>query len=167
MCRASWSIFPAGLVFLSMCVYGQTGDACDLNQDGVVDSTDVHTAVNMSLGLAPCTASIAGADVCNVVVVQRVINAVSGGTCLTSTGLHIVKLSWTGSSSSGVNKYNVYRGTASGGPYTLLSSLGNVTCYSDTTALPGQTYYYAVTAVDSGGNESGYSAQSTAVIPIP
>lgn len=59
-------------------------NACDLNQDGVVNSSDYILAINMSLGTSPCTANIMGADVCNVVVVQRVANAsVPGGTCLT------------------------------------------------------------------------------------
>ena len=165
--RTSRSLFAVSLFFCSTCIYGQAGNACDLNQDGVVNSADVQAAVNMALGLAPCTASLTGLNSCNIVVVQRVIVAAAGGNCLTSTGVHVVDLSWTASTSSGVAGYKIYRGTTSGGPYTFLAAVGNVTSYMDTTVLSGQTYYYVATAVDGSGNESGYSAQSRASIPTP
>ena len=121
----------------------------------------------MSLGLSPCTAHLAGANVCDVVIVQRVIAASLGGTCLTSTGLHVVLLSWTASISSDVVAYKVYRGTTSGGPYTLLSSPGNVTSYTDTTVVSGQTYFYVVTSLNGSNVESAYSVQSQAIVPMP
>lgn len=167
MSGSSLIALSASLFLVSISLHGQAGNACDLNQDGVVNSADVQAAVNMSLGLAPCTAAIAGANVCNVVVVQRVINAAAGAACLTSTGLHVVALNWTASASFGVAGYRVYRGTTSGGPYTLLSSVGNVTSYTDTTVVSGQTYFYVTTALDGSGQESVYSIESKAVIPIP
>jgi fibronectin type 3 domain-containing protein len=63
--------------------------------------------------------------------------------------------------------YNLYRGTISGGPYVEISSTVVGTSQSDNTVLPGQTYYYVVTAVDSTGKESTYSNQVKAVIPTP
>jgi fibronectin type 3 domain-containing protein len=64
--------------------------------------------------------------------------------------------------------YNVYRGSVSGGPYTLLNSTpnGNLS-YTDTTVVGGQTYFYVVTAVDASGNESVVSNEATVVIPTP
>ncbi|MFB3779221.1 MAG: CAP domain-containing protein [Bryobacteraceae bacterium] len=56
--------------------------ACDLSQDGTVNVVDVQRAVNMALGLTPCTANINGDGVCNVVTVQRVVNGSLGGGCL-------------------------------------------------------------------------------------
>ena len=120
----------------------------------------------MSLGISPCTANIAGLNVCNVVVVQRVVNASMGAPCTTSLGLHVVSLTWAPSTSP-VTGYKVYRGTASGGPYTLLQALGAVTSYTDTTVLSGQTYYYVVTSVNSSNVESSYSNQAQAVITVP
>ncbi len=80
---------------------------------------------------------------------------------------HTVSLSWT-DSSSGVTGYRVYRGTQSGGPYTLLNStLLSTTSYSDSTVQSGQTYYYVTTAVSTTGVESTYSNQAIAAIPIP
>ncbi len=81
---------------------------------------------------------------------------------------HSVSLSWTASNSPNISGYNLYRGSISGGPYTLLnSSLVTGTTYTDTTVLAGQTYYYVATAVNSSGQESGYSNEAQAVIPYP
>ena len=78
----------------------------------------------------------------------------------------MVSLTWAASTSPATG-YKLYRGTASGGPYTLLQSLGVVTTYTDTTVLSGQTYYYVVTTVNSSNVESSYSNQAQAVITVP
>jgi hypothetical protein len=58
--------------------------ACDLNADGAVDSLDVQVAINQVLGVAPCTtADLQRTGSCNIVDVQRVINASRGGSCIT------------------------------------------------------------------------------------
>jgi hypothetical protein len=160
------SVLTAGLFFSSVSLWGQT-NACDLNGDGLVNSADVQLAINMSLGLTGCSANIAGANVCNVIVVQRVVNASLGGACLTSTGIHSVSLTWAASTSSGVAGYNVYRATTAGGPYTLLASAGLATSYQDNTVQSGTTYYYVVSAVDRSNNASPYSNQAQAVVPVP
>ncbi len=81
---------------------------------------------------------------------------------------HSVALTWSASTSSGITGYDVYRGTASGGPYTLLnSSPTSGTTYTDTTVEAGQTYYYVATAVNSSGVQSADSNQATAVVPFP
>ncbi len=81
---------------------------------------------------------------------------------------HWVDLSWHASSGSGVVGYNVYRGSVSGGPYSKINSaLEASNAYTDNTVAAGQTYYYVATAVDGSGNESGYSNQAQAMIPIP
>ncbi len=75
-----------------------------------------------------------------------------------------VDLSWNASADAA--GYNVYRGTVSGGPYTMINaSLDGTTAYTDNTVASGQTYYYVTTAVNSQGQESGYSNQTTAVVP--
>ena len=80
-------------------------------------------------------------------------------------GQHPVALSWNPSTSQVVG-YNVYRGTASGGPYVKLNtSLEVSTSYTDSSTLNGQTYYYVTTAVDASNLESIYSNQAAAVIP--
>ncbi|MFZ0800048.1 MAG: choice-of-anchor D domain-containing protein [Terriglobales bacterium] len=89
---------------------------------------------------------------------------------LTGTGTsgtqHTVDLSWDVSGNA--VGYNVYRGTVSGGPYSIINaSLDSTTTYTDNTVVSGQTYYYVATAVDASGDESGYSNQAQAVIPNP
>jgi hypothetical protein len=87
------------------------------------------------------------------------------GNAVKSIG-HSVALAWNASNSSGVVGYNVYRGTASGGPYTkLTSSAISETRYTDTSVEAGRTYYYVVTSVDSDGLESSHSNQASAIVP--
>ncbi len=90
---------------------------------------------------------------------------------LSGTGVmpvsHSVTLGWN-DSSSGISGYNVYRGSASGGPYARInSSLDPSASYVDNSVSSGQTYYYVTTAVATNGVESAYSNQVQAVIPSP
>ena len=81
---------------------------------------------------------------------------------------HTVNLSWTASTSQNIIGYNIYRGVKSGGPYSKINSVLNAsTLYTDSTVADGVTYYYVSTSVNSSNMESGYSNQTTAVIPPP
>jgi hypothetical protein len=85
----------------------------------------------------------------------------------TSVVQHSVGLTWDPSTSQ-VSGYNVYRGTASGGPYSKINgSLDPATSYTDSSVAGGNTYYYVTTAVDSAGDESTYSNQVQATVPSP
>jgi hypothetical protein len=143
---------------------------------GTVDAADVQSIINMTLGISPCTVNIGGAGVCNAAVVQRVINAALGGTCVTGFGAvaHYATLNWTASSSTGIAGYNVYRATTAtatlaNGLYTKVnSSLVVGITYIDSTVSAGVIYYYVTTAVNSTGAESAASNQFQApVIPTP
>ena len=82
-------------------------------------------------------------------------------------GSHSVGLSWNPGDGNAVG-YNVYRGTASGGPYQEINTaLDSSTNYTDSTVVSGATYYYATTEVNGQGQESGYSNIAKAVIPSP
>ena len=64
-----------------------------------------------------------------------------------------VVLAWVAPSSDGgasITNYKMYRGTTSGGE-TLLTTVGSVLTYIDTSLTNGQTYYYKVSAVNSVG----------------
>ncbi len=75
-----------------------------------------------------------------------------------------VTLSWVASEEA--TGYNVYRGTAQTGTYTKINStLDPDTSYTDKTIVDGKTYYYATTAVNSSGKESGYSNRVKVVVP--
>jgi hypothetical protein len=98
-------------------------------------------------------------------------NATNSPTTVTLSGSgvqpvsHSVTLTWTASTST-VAGYNVYRSTASGGPYTKLNSApAAATTYTDTTVQSGTTYFYVVTSVDSSGVESADSTEVSANIP--
>lgn len=98
----------------------------------------------------------------------------SGGSVLASSDLqeiyrpHYVVISWTPSSSSGVLINFLYRGTTSGGPYSRRWAIANFyTSAIDTGVVPGQTYYYVMTAWDVFGSESGNSDEAIAAIPSP
>jgi hypothetical protein len=78
---------------------------------------------------------------------------------------HYVSLSWTASVSS-VAGYDIYRSAQASGPFTLINSAVNPgTTYTDNTIQPGQTYYYAVTAVSSSGLQGVYSNLVQATVP--
>ncbi len=119
------------------------------------------TFTPQATGVASATASFVS-DASNSPTVQSLT-----GTGVTA-GAHIVDLSWTASNSQDVTGYNVYRGTVSGGPYSKInSSLDSSTVYTDDSVVPGDTYYYVTTAMNSSDQESGYSNQAKAVIPSP
>lgn len=66
-----------------------------------------------------------------------------------------VSLAWDPSVSDGVVGYKVYYGPSSRS-YNSVNSIPNQTSYT-VTGLDSGLYYFAVTALDSAGNESGYS----------
>jgi hypothetical protein len=166
MRKPSMSSLTAGLFLCSVSAWAQT-NPCDINGDGTVNNADVQAAVNMSIGISTCTADVAGPNVCNAVVVQRVVNASLGQSCLVSTGLHVVELTWTASTSSGITAYQVSRGTSSTGPFSVLASVGaSTTSYMDTTVASGTTYYYVVAAV-AGSSVGANSIPATAPVPTP
>lgn len=86
-------------------------------------------------------------------------------TGLTATGGDgQVELSWSPNGESDLSGYNVYRATASGGPYTKINTSQVVgEAYTDTGLTNGTSYYYVITALDTSGNESGDSTEAVAV----
>jgi fibronectin type 3 domain-containing protein len=80
---------------------------------------------------------------------------------------HYVSLAWNASTSSVVG-YNVYRSSQSTGPFTKLNPQPQSgLTYTDSNVQAGNTYYYAVTAVDSNSVESNFSNEASAAVPSP
>jgi len=84
-----------------------------------------------------------------------------------------VALTWYAPSNNGASvilNYKIYRRTLST-PTTLLATLGNVLSYKDSRVINGQTYYYAVTAVNSAGespkSNEVYAKPAAPVVPPP
>ena len=74
-----------------------------------------------------------------------------------------VALNWDGNTEPDLAGYNVYRSTTQAGPYTKINgALLPTSDYTDTGLANGVTYYYVVTAEDTGANESGYSSEVSA-----
>jgi hypothetical protein len=72
-----------------------------------------------------------------------------------------VTLTWSANVESDLAGYKIYVGTNSG-TYSFPGSpfvTGKVTSYSISNLPKGQTYYFALSAYDSAGNESGLSAE--------
>lgn len=167
---SSAKTYSASTVSFKSAPTGTALNACDLTQDGALNSNDVTAATNMVLGTRACTANILGAGICNAGVVQRVVNAaVLGDTCMTATTPPVtprsVALSWTASTSTNIGGYRIHRATTSGGPYSALNStLVAGTSYTDTSVTVGQTYYYVVSAVTTSNVSSIFSNEVQAVI---
>lgn len=89
-------------------------------------------------------------------------------TTSTATVQHTVTLHWAASASSSVVGYYVYRGILAAGPFLKLNAASEAsTNFTDAAVFGGQTYYYVVTAVDSGRTESAFSSQVAVTIPDP
>jgi hypothetical protein len=123
-------------------------------------------SVPFTLTFAPQTAGTASA------ILSFASNAPNASTeTLSGNGIappqHSVSLSWA-DVGAGIVGYNIYRGSALGGPYAKINSaLETTTAYSDNAVLAGQIYYYVATAIDGSGMESAYSNEAQVVIPSP
>jgi Putative Ig domain len=82
-----------------------------------------------------------------------------------STSNDVVDLSWKASTSGNITGYNVYRSPNGSSWSRINAGLVGSTIYDDDTVVNGNTYYYAVTAVNLEGAESGKSGSIKVVIP--
>jgi hypothetical protein len=189
--NASWSIAPGSLTFQnvnvqtsqyldvqlsnsgntaitvnSVTVTGSGFSSSGLNAGTVISPNQViHFLAAFhpsTAGNAAGTLNLTGSSSAAPLSVSLAGNAVNA-----TTSAHSVTLTWT-ETGSGIAGYNVYRGTTSGGPYAgINTSLVPSTSYIDSSVAPGGKYYYVTTAVDSSGNESGFSNEASATIPNP
>ena len=118
-------------------------------------------AVKLRLFLASCLVLVLALCGCGT-------TGTTGLTANTSTtGSHKVVLTWAASPSA-VAGYNVYRASAQANSYVLLNATPITgLAYTDSSVQSGQTYYYAVAAIDAYGVQSVLSNQVTAVVPNP
>jgi hypothetical protein len=179
---ATVSIIPPPTVSVAISPTSATLQVGDSQQFAAAVSNTTYTSVNWlvsgvlggnssvgtisSSGLYTAPAGAPSGPV--LVTAQSTYDANSSATAsvtITAPVAHDVNLSWAASSSA-VAGYNVYRGAQPSGPFAKINpSLETATVYTDGTVVSGQTYYYATTAVDSSGTESGYSNVAQAVVP--
>jgi len=93
-----------------------------------------------------------------------VVSALLFGAGIGTAAAGQVVLAWDANTEPDVSGYKLYYGTASrtyGAPITV----GNVLTYTVPGLTDGLTYYFAVTAYDTFGNESGYSNEVVYTVP--
>src|SRR5262249_37162328 len=71
-------------------------------------------------------------------------------------GVRTIELTWTRNAEPDFKGYNVYRAEGSG-TFQKIASLIEAPSYSDSRVESGKRYRYAITAVDTTGNESAQS----------
>lgn len=77
-----------------------------------------------------------------------------------------VTLAWEANTETDLQAYKVYSGTASR-TYSCSTNVGRSTTCTIGDLAAGTTYYFSVTALDSAGNESGYSNEVRYTVPTP
>ncbi len=84
-----------------------------------------------------------------------------------------IDLSWTPNTEAALAGYLVYRqelsptGSAAGAPVRLTPTPIVEPGFHDTAVVPGHTFRYTITAVDSSGNESAPGAPAREDLPLP
>jgi hypothetical protein len=81
-----------------------------------------------------------------------------------SPGVNSIELAWTRNTESDLQGYNVFRSVA-GAAFEKVGELIQTPVYSDTRVESGKRYRYAISAVDTTGNESPRSEPVEVVAP--
>lgn len=76
-----------------------------------------------------------------------------------------IDLTWAPNTESDVAGYNVWRTTSTGEPQRINTELVKTPSFRDENVAEGQTYIYAVSAVDLRGNESSRSETTSESVP--
>jgi hypothetical protein len=76
-----------------------------------------------------------------------------------------VTLEWDPNAETDLAGYRIHYGTASGN-YTARKDVGNLVTCTVTDLTPGVTYYFAATAYNASGLESGYSNEVIYTVPF-
>jgi hypothetical protein len=136
----------------SVAIRTSGGKYLTVKPDGSVDATgtSIGTAQTFTLQMAT-----------NFLPVTPVASAPTG--LVASATSNRINLSWK--ATPGAMSYNLKRGITSAGPFANIATGVTATNFSDLSVSAGMTYYYVVSAVNSGG-ESSNSAPAVAIIPL-
>jgi hypothetical protein len=131
---------------------------------GGVTATPSSTTTSLTFSGTPTAAGTSSFEISVTGCGGRVSEA-SYSVTIQGTSTNVVDLNWNASSSKEIAGYNVYRGP-NGSLWTKINAaLVASTLYDDSTVATGNTYYYAVTAVDIQGVESSKTAAVKVAIP--
>ncbi|MGC1220549.1 MAG: choice-of-anchor D domain-containing protein [Candidatus Sulfotelmatobacter sp.] len=146
---------------LTMSKLGTSGSGFSVNGPAVPLTLEPGQTVTVNVTFAP---QAAGTDGGSLFAYGLGLAVPLSGTGV-AAAQYSVNLLWN--SSSGATGYNIYRSTTASGTYSRLNSaLDANTAYTDSTVVPGQTYYYSATSVSSSGVESALATPPVqAVIP--
>ena len=84
--------------------------------------------------------------------------------CMSNVYSAQATLSWNPNSESDLAGYKVYYGNSSGF-YSSSIDAGSQTSYTISNLVEGEIYFFAATAYDFSGNESGYSNEVSYAVP--
>ncbi len=143
------------------------------NPTSGTSTLSVSTATSTGAGSYPVTITGTSGSVTHTTSVTLVVQAGSTATApgapaaprVSAANGKGVNVAWSAPSDTGgsaITGYRVYRGTTSASQGTLVTTLGTVLSYKDTTTTRGTTYYYAVSAINVAG-EGPKSPPSAAV----
>jgi len=76
-----------------------------------------------------------------------------------------IDLTWTPNTEDDLAGYNVYRHLKGAAPERVNTELLKTPAFHDGNVVPGQTYFYLVTAIDLRGNESSRSEEASETVP--
>ncbi|MFO7618280.1 MAG: ABC transporter substrate-binding protein [Thermoplasmata archaeon] len=68
-----------------------------------------------------------------------------------------IRLTWAPNDEPGLTGYNIYRSEVSGGPYSLIDTVGPITSFQDGSIESNKEYYYVISGMEP---ESGYSNEA-------
>jgi hypothetical protein len=77
-----------------------------------------------------------------------------------------VEVTWNANTEADLSGYKIHLGTQSGN-YSTTSDVGNVTACDITNAVPGTTYYIALSAYNTSDLESTKSDEVSITVPVP
>lgn len=88
---------------------------------------------------------------------------------LQAQGGHNITLNWSAPTTGGApTSYNVKRSTATGTEVTIGTTMASTRTFVDSTGTGGTTYFYVVTAVNSGGESvPSNEVSATFLAPAP
>mgnify|MGYP006299498725 CR=1 FL=1 len=140
-----------------------------------VGNTTEHTITNLTDGVQYYFAVTAYDTALNESGYSEEVNTFVGNSDTTPparpnlTGYTIqdlkITIQWQNNSEPDLASYKVHYGTQSGN-YTEVVNAGKSTSYQTPDLVEGQTYYFALTALDNNNNESNYSNEISARIPV-
>ncbi len=136
----------------SVAIKTSGGRFLTVKPDGTVDATGTSIGTAQTFTLQMVT---------NFLPVTPVAFAPTG--LVASATSSQINLSWK--STPGAMSYKLKRAPASVGPFASIASEVTATNFTDLSVSAGMTYFYAVSAVNSGG-ESSNSAPVVALIPL-